>query len=249
MKTSETSGQRIPTVRIEKPIVEFLTFVSIGSVVFWLTDSLVAGAVLPSIQAGWRSFRTGWWILHSDNRRSRSWICSAFCFATGFWKSAAAALASIGLLVAESHWAGQKPDQAQGIVILQRLFIGILLTAVVGLVASICAALASVRVWVHPLLRDWTRDDFSVIANLAVGNRLNHAMFVLATSLGCPMLVPMYFLLIRPPTPIVLPVVIFGGALLTLVCYGWLASRIVATSLHECWDNLLEEEDEDWNDA
>ncbi len=242
MTTPEISDQRVPSPRLDKPIVEFITFLAIGTVVFWVTDSIAAGAVMPSIRAGWRSFRTGWWILRSDHRRSRSWICSAFCFATGFWKGAAAALTTIGVLAAEYHLTGKEPDNAQAIPVLQRLFAGILLTATVGLLAALCAAVARVRIWIHPLLREWTRGDFSAMPNLAVGHRLNHAMFVLATSLGCPMLVPMYFLLIRPPTPIMLPVATIGGAFLTIVLYGWLASRIIATDPRECWLDV----DSDW---
>lgn len=235
MTTPEMIGQRVPSARLDKPVVKFLSFLALGTVAFGVTGSLTCGAVMPSICAGWRSFRTGWWILRSDHRRSRAGICSCFCFATGFWKGAAAALASIGVVMAEHQLTGKEPDQAEVIVTLQRMFAGILLTAVIGLLASVCAAIARVRIWVHPLLRDWAQGDFSVIGNLIVTHRLNHAMFVLATSLGCPMLVPMYFLLIHPPTPIMLPLVTIGGAILTIVSYGWLASRIIATRPDECW--------------
>ena len=130
---------------------------------------------------------------------------------------------------------GKEPDNVEAIVTLQRMFAGILLTAIVGLLAAASAAATRVRVWIHPLLREWVRGDFALLENLAADNRMNHAVFVLATSLTCPALIPMYFLLIHPPSELVLPAATLGGAFLVLVGYGWFASRIIAANPRECW--------------
>src|SRR3989304_2919105 len=103
MNASAMSCENTVVLRKRKRVLVFLSLVVAGIVVFVATNNAIAGAVLPSIHAGWRSFRTGAWIIQSDHDRLRACICSAFCIATSFWQAAAAALASVVVFVIVAH--------------------------------------------------------------------------------------------------------------------------------------------------
>jgi hypothetical protein len=216
-------------------VFEFVLLLAVGIVVFLVSNNLFVGAVLPSIRAGWRSFRTGLWILQSDHRRSRARICFAFCIATAFWQAAAAALGSVIVFVIVAHFTGNAPNMNRFAATMLQLSSGVALTTVVGLAASIAAATANIRVWVHPMLREIAHDDLTTIVDLPAHRYFNHAVFVLATSLACPVVASCGFLLIDFKSGLFTSVVLTVGPFLACVGYVWLASRIIATHPAECW--------------
>jgi hypothetical protein len=218
-----------------KLVVEFLLLLAVGIVIFLATNEPVAGAVLPSIYAGWRSFRTGLWILRSDQSLSRARVCCAFCIATAFWQSAATAFVSVIVFAIAANLTGNAPDMQRFAATMITLTGGVGLTTVVGLGASTAAKMAGIRVWVHPRLREMVNDQLEKAVDLPPHRYFNHAVFVIATSFAFPILSLCCALLVDFRSGIFTAAVMIVGPLLAFVSYSWLASRIVATHPAECW--------------
>jgi hypothetical protein len=218
-----------------KFIVEFLLFVAVGTVIFLLTNGPIAGAVLPSIRAGWGSFRTGFWVLHSDQYVSRARICAAFCIATAFWQAAAAALVSVLVFVIVVNLGGNAPDMQGFGATMISFTCGVALTTIVGLMAAIAAMIAGIRVWVHPRLREMVHDALERATDLPPHLYFNHAIFVLATSLAVPFVLLCGVLILDFRSGLFTAVVLIAVPLLAIVSYSWLSLRIIATHPAECW--------------
>ena len=221
-----------------KHLIEFLLILAIGIVIFLATKKPIAGAVLPSIYAGSRSFRTAFWILSSDQSLSRARICCAFCMATAFWQAAVSALVSVIVFVIVANLTGNAPNMQRFAVTMIMLAGGVAFTTIVGLTAAIAALMAGIRVWVHPRLREMVNGDLEAVVDLAPHRYFNHAVFVIATSLAFPVLPLCYVLLIDFRSGLFTAVVLIAGPILAIVSYNWLASRIVATHPAECWEQV-----------
>jgi hypothetical protein len=219
-----------------KLLVEFLLLLAVGIVIFLATNEPIAGAVLPSIYAGWRSFRTALWILRSDQSLSRARVCCAFCIATAFWQGAAAALVSVIVFVIVANFTGKAPNMQRFAATMITLASGVALTTLVGLTAAITAKMAGIRVWVHPRLREMVNNQLETVVDLPPHRYFNHAVFVIATSLAFPVLSLCCALLIDFRSGLFTAAVLIAGSFLAIASYSWLASRIVAMHPAECWD-------------
>ena len=191
--------------------------------------------VLPSIYAGWRSFRTALWILRSDQSVSRARVCCAFCIATAFWQGAASALVSVIVFVIVENVTGNAPNMPRLAATMITLASGVALTAIVGLTAAIAAKMAGIRVWVHPRLREMVNNQLEAVVDLPPYRYFNHAVFVAATTFALPVISLCCALLIECRSGLFTAAVLITGPFLAIVSYSWLASRIVATHPAECW--------------
>ena len=113
--------------------------------------------------------------------------------------------------------------------------IGVALTSLVGRTASIVAQTRGLRVWVNPKLRDLVDDDLPTIESLPVRPFFNHAVFVLATSLACPVLVLNCLMLVDFKSGLFTLAVLTTGPLLVFAAYVWTATRIIANNPGEYW--------------
>jgi len=225
--------------------------IALGIAVFLVTDNLALGALLASVYAGWRSFCTAIWIFHSDRQRSRGWICAAFLLATAFWQGAAAAVVALLTLVLVANVNGQVPPMDTGMWILIRLLIGLTGSALIGVGASLAAVFCSLRVWVHPRLTSLLNPKMEIIDTSWGASYFNHAVFVLATSLGTLLMIPLFYLLTRNVldvlfVAVMFPCLIFGA----VAVYAWISRMVVASLAVECWapasevlDTVLSEEE------
>jgi len=225
-------------------LVAFLLFLGLGTLVYLATNVAFAGAVMPSIYAGWSSFRTALWIFQNDQHKVRARICSAFCVATGFWHAAAGAVISLVVFMFVTEVVGKKPDMEQFAATMIVLAIGIVLTTVIGLAAAISAAKRGTRVWIHPRLRELVDNDLQAAAHLPPDDYFNHAVFVTATAVALPIIGFCCFLIaccisLLPDNPALTPFFIaaflIGIVLTPLVGYGWLASRMITHDPADCW--------------
>jgi len=218
----------------QKLLVRFL-LLAVGVIIFLVTNEPMAGAVLPSMNAGWRSVRTALWILRSDQRRGRARVCAAFCLATAFWQAAASALVSVILFGIVYHATGREPNLQRFAATMWMLAGGVVLTSIVGLAAGISAWILAIRVWVHPRLRELTNGDLEAAVDLSPQRCFNHAVFVIGTSLACPITCTFAFLLIEFRSGLFTGSMMIATYVLGVVSYWWLASRTVATHPAECW--------------
>jgi hypothetical protein len=218
-----------------KSTAQFTTLLISGSILYFATDNAIAGAVLPSVHAAWKSFRTGLWVLNVDPDRTRARICSAFYAATALWQAAAAAFGSVLVFILIASLTGKEPDMNDFIATMVVLTSGVVLTTVLGLIAIFAAAVNAKRVWIHPKLRQKTRNDLLNIAALPGQIEFNYAIFVLATSLAFPVLAFSCLLLIDPASDVLAPVLLLFGVCISVVVYCWLSSRIIAQHPAECW--------------
>jgi hypothetical protein len=227
----------------------FVATLIIATLLYLATNGSVVGVVLPCFHAGWKTFRTGLWLLRIDPNRIRARVCFIFYIATAFWKVALAALVSMLIFgLAENNIIGRKPniDEIKSVVLT--LFGGITLNTFIGIIASIAAVRYRIRVWVHPRLRMTTAYDsrlFSIFR--LVYRRFNHAIFVVGTTVVFPPVILGIILAAvltcgntanHIPTTtelIVLNAILWGGPLAMIPCYMWLSSRIIARNPRECW--------------
>ena len=205
-------------------------------VIFLITDNFAPGAVLASIYAGWRSFFTGVWIYRRDENRPRGRICAAFLVATAFWQGAAAAFLALLILVLVAHVSGRNPGMDALSLIMMQLLAGIVASVLIGILTSVDAAVRAIRVWVHPRLYVMLDQDMRVCGRSFEAVRFNHAVFILATSVGALLMIPLFFFLVQTQLPglvvaVAFPCVCFGA----VAVYAWLSRRIIALHAVECW--------------
>jgi hypothetical protein len=218
-----------------RPLVRFVTILIGGAAVYLATNSAVAGAVLPSAYGGWRSVTTGLWIYKTDPHRSRAKICSAFFLATALWQAAAAACGSVVVFIVLASLTGKNPDMDSFAATMVTLTTGVVLSTLVGLLASVAASVQGIRVWIHPMLRQIVRDDLQGVTEWPPQARFNYAIFVLATSVAFPVLAVCCLMLVDPVSEALALVLFLGGVCLAVVAYIRLSSRIIATHPIECW--------------
>ncbi len=211
-----------------------LALFAVGIVIFVTTSSTVAGAVLPSLFVAWGSLRAAWWIVREDYHPSRRVICFAFYLATACWHAAAVAFASLLTFVCLTILTGSEPTMETFVATMFTIVGGAALATILGLGASISAALAGVRVWVNPKLRKLTHDDLRNVATLPNYPAFNHAVFVLATSVALPILATCCYLLTINVSGTVTLVALTLGPLTAIVGYYLVSSRMIAKHPAEC---------------
>lgn len=225
------------TTQPQYQLGKFALMLAIAVVLLLLTDNAAVAAALPSINAGRKSIISGIWVLSTDQRHSRARICAAFLFATGCWRAAAAALISVIVFVAVFHLNGNPPNMGRFAVTMTVLAVGVSLTTFVGLVATMAAAVTGVRVWVHPRLRELVQGELENAVHLAPHHYFNHAVFVVATSIGLPATSLSALLIVTPRSVAVTATVLISGAITAIACYWWLSSRMIARQPSDCWSS------------
>lgn len=243
MRHSEESEHRY--FQLEPTVVSwwqrpgFLTWILLGIMLFLLTDSPVIGAVLPTIYAGSRSYKTALWLLQNDPQPLRARICCAFFVATAFWQGTACAFVNmVGFgLLSVALKQNAEPDQILGVTMA--LLGGILLTTIVGFVASIVAMVAKVRIWVNPGLRTLINDNLADVNRVPENPGLNYATFVLITSITVPTLAPWGLLLTVWQGPIAVLSMGIGIPLVSILTFVAMSKRIIARHPVECWHDTF----------
>ncbi len=216
----------------------FLATLFLGALVFLATQNAIAGAVLPSLQSGYRLFRTGLWILRNDEEPIRGKVCFVFYLSAAFWMGSAAAFLSMLLFGAISEFTGNNPDMDRFAAIMITLTCCVAISSLFG-IASILAALKNrIRVWVHPGLQDISDGSPNLVACYETDDdEFNYAIFVVATSLAFPLFAIGCATLVKNPTEAKALAVLLGGSLVTVISYAWLSSRVIANYPAECWEN------------
>jgi hypothetical protein len=245
-------------------LFRLVSAVAFGVILFLVSGNAIAGAVLPSLNAGWSSFSTGLWLLRTDERLARAITCFVFYLATACYQAAAGALAGMLFFLAVEELTGKNPTQDEIEAVLLTLLGAVVGTTLVGLLATFLAYVNRIRVWVHPGLRSKLRGRLASVARLEVaGNSsakraavlwtrhagFNHAIFVLAISLifpvaalGCGALI--FMISDSAPNDIsVFQVVttmtlVFGGPLAMIPVYALLSARIIAPHPRDCWPEV-----------
>jgi hypothetical protein len=225
------------TMKPHDQLRDFALMLALAVVLLLVTDNVAVAAALPSINAGRNSFRCGLWVLSTDQRHARARVCAAFLFATSCWKAAAAALVSVIVFVTMFHLNGNPPNMDRFAVTMTVLAAGLSLTTIAGLAATLAAAMTDIRVWVHPRLRELVQGELKNAVHLAPGLYFNHAVFVVATSIGLPATSLSALLITTPRSGAVTATAIIGGAMTAIICYWWLSSRMIAQDPAECWSS------------
>lgn len=220
----------------------------LGAVIFLWTDDPVPGVLLASLQAGWSSLLTGWWLWQVDANRSRALSCLLFHIATASWQAAAAALVSVLTMMFAQAFFGQALNVSQFETTMIALLMGVLGSVLLGVVALAQALASGNRVWCHPQLRrrllHSSPTEFVLAPSGGPGRQFNHAVFVVATTCVTPaVLVGFAILLLTAVTaedPPLAPVIaggvtIVGAPLLMIVVNAWLSRRIIAQTPEDCW--------------
>lgn len=172
----------------------------------------------------------GWWIVRNDPDPVRGRICGAFQVALAFWMGAPAAIASVFALGLIENLRGRPANGDTIAITLVSLLVAIVASCAIGFVASLMAVWFRVQVWVHPRLVGCLGDELHVSET-----RFNCGVFVLATSIGFPVLAVGSFFAVQPAGPWVVPLVFLGGPIIAVIGYRWFARRIFAASLVDYW--------------
>lgn len=229
-------------------MLRFCLALVLGTVLTLWTRDPVPGVLLAAIQTGWNSVATGAWLMRVDSQRSRARCCFVFHVATASWQISAAALTSILCIAATGEFLGAPPDMAKVTATLLVLFGGIVVSTVLGLIATFDSLRHGVKVWIRPRLRLELLEvetDRLLLPPNGPRQRFNYAVFVAATSLVTPPAVLGTILLIlttatgNQDVPLAIALaglgVTFGGPLLMIAVYIWLSHRIIAANPCECW--------------
>ncbi|MDG2470186.1 MAG: hypothetical protein P8M80_12970 [Pirellulaceae bacterium] len=220
--------------------IQYLVLLSLGIAIAFFFNMEIAGALLPSIRAGWRSWANFCWVLRVDPNRRRAWVVSGFCLADGFFKAAAAAAVTIGIFVAIFRLTGRLPNQNNFAVTMTILATAVFMTSLIGLTASFVAMCGKIKVWVHPELPRLISSQLRSIDPQEAARKFNHAIFVMVTSICVPILIGFGLLLIEERS------VGFSLALLLMTffagMFGYLFffRRIIAEEIETCWSGPSE---------
>jgi hypothetical protein len=221
----------------------------LGTAIYLWTDEPLPGVLLSSLQAGWNSLLTGWWLWRVDAVRPRAHACLWFHLATACWQAAAGALISLLTMMFAEAALGQPVRLDHLAMIMIVLSSGVLGAMLLGMVAAMLALRTGHRIWCHPHLRrrvlEYQVGGYYVLLPSSVPPRaFNHAIFVLATSCVAPVILAGVTVLIavsgeieNPPLGPILAG--FGliaiGPLVMIAVYVWLSHRVIAQTAEECW--------------
>jgi hypothetical protein len=173
---------------IRRESLRFSALWIIGTLVYLATNDPLLGVLFGSLHAGWNATLAGIWVLRSDYQRTRAWISSAFLLAAACWQVAASALISILCMMFAGELFGAQPHLDQFVVTMIALASGVLLSTLIGLVATFFALVYGLRIWVNPTLREDVHGNFSALVQAEAWpyRRFNFAIFVMGTSLVTP---------------------------------------------------------------
>ncbi len=226
----------------------FVLTLAAATLVYLASGNVIASTVLPCLHAGWRTFRTGLWILRSDPRHFRARTCFAYYVAAACWKAALAALLSVGIFIVVAQRTGVEPSMEQFAAAMWVLIIGVAMNTALGLAATVAAIAGKIRVWVHPRLQSALHGELKWAARQSYRfPGFNHAIFVVGTALVFP-LVAMGAILLAALTvglsrqeaessmgSLVGCIAIFALPLAAIPGYAWLSARVIARHPVECW--------------
>jgi hypothetical protein len=223
-----------------------LVFLAIA--LFFITNSSVFAAVIPSVYAGWKTFQCGLWILKGDPNRIRGRTCFTFYIACAFWNVALTAFLTVCLFLFVANIFGIQPNMDKFAATMILLTIGVILNTIVGFYGIISAVRYEIHIWVHPNIRTCFQNNFSI---LSVGNNhfygFNRAIFIVGTTLVFPLvilggvsmaIVTSDNVANHVPTILELSIslsLIFGLPIAMIPCYAWLSSLIIAKTPQDCW--------------
>lgn len=228
-------------------IALFLLLLAAAALLFLVSGRAITSVAIPSLVAGWGSFRTGLWILKVDPQRFRARTCFAYYVAAAFWNAALGALVSIGIFVVVAEKAGIDPDMDEFEATLIVLLGGIVLNTAVGFVATIAALVGKVRVWVNPKLPQHVHGDLRLAAHQSgLVPKFNFAVFVVGTAVVFPLAVLGIFVLALltgasskgaefSVLSLVGFVAVFALPFAGVPMYAWLSARVIARHPVECW--------------
>ena len=155
----------------------------LAGVLCLITESALAGAIVPVMAAVQPSFRAARWIRKNDPHLHRAKACSRFMLATGCWSALCTGFVALAVLVAVMFVVGQPPTASQGMGTILVIACAATATCLVGCWATWTAWTGRVRVWAHPRLMSLASYDFDNLHRLTLSRPTsNHAVFVTAVS-------------------------------------------------------------------
>ncbi len=189
-----------------------------------------ASAFLSSALVSTQPLSSALWVQRHDPWKRRGRICGLFHLSVAVWLGAPAALLTIVVAVFVHKRFGIPLPERELNATLVALLCAVVGSAIIGMIASLAAVIAGVRVWVHPRFA-------AVLGNELTGNRLspasNFGVFVLATSLTALVLPILAVLLMNPLPPILSVLFVPGTIFVVVVPCIWISSRIFASGPRE----------------
>lgn len=222
-----------------------------------ISESVLAGAIVPAFYTMAPSFRAAMWLRRHDPNLNRARSCSRFQLATGCWTALYSGILVTLVLVAVSVMVGHPPSESQGAAALLVVATSAVATSLIGLWAVGTAWKYRVRVWAHPKLLSLANHYFANLSTLVVPPTMsNHAVYVTAISLSLP---PMVFgtglmvaaALGRPFQPLGIVEVVSGllllfvGPAIAIVLVVKMSSRLFANGPADCWSAPTDDADLD----
>ena len=204
-----------------------------------------AGAILLALRAGIPMLLVGWWIFRSDSNRWRAYILAVFYLAAAAWLGAAGSCASLLIFALYENLTGKPVPLDRVGPIIEVMIGGILVTMVIGLLASIGAYFARVKIWINPRIRTLSQNIWHNVPRLAVTPlNANYAMFVVATSVAGPFLLMLYLLLValigvKGPLVYAVLVAALGIPIAIVIAYIWFSKNIIAEKPSDCWNDQV----------
>jgi hypothetical protein len=240
----------------------------LGWLLYELTTQPALAVVTICLKFGWSDFKTALWLRRVDPIRTRGWACFWMHVASGFWKTAIAALVPLFTMPFIIDALGQKAAPAQGppvhfMVATLTAIGGFLLSALMTGVAVAIAWRHDVRLWLNRAIHhDCRENNWPPLHALAgqpnnVGRLLMAMVFVFLFTALTPILIGAAAALAGPMAAAAgnqgngaaFFSVAFTAGLLALACAiakgrELLARKLAARSPVECWPEAHETEDE-----
>jgi hypothetical protein len=230
---------------------------AVGWIVYELTTQSALGVAVVCLKFGWGDFRTAVWLRRADPSRGRGRACFWLYLSSGLWRAAAVASVMVFAIPLLASGLGA------GFRVLERQFLGAILTVVGGVVLSalatgvavVVALRWGVRLWLHPAVHA-ARTENLWPPQAAGAGQVNRAGRAVVT-----MLVVAFFLVlvlipvvmaaaqIRPGPAgnganvpalvftLCIMAVIVGGAAAALAVKDLLVRKVVAATPEECWED------------
>lgn len=216
---------------------------------YWVTNNPIVASTIPSLLAALPQLRAAFWLLHRDPNGNRRRVCFMFYVAAAFWQAAGIAFASFLLLMLFGNLLGIPPNAQRGEAFIVIILVGVLTTSLLGVIAAVFAWLCKIRVWVHPRIQAWCREDFELLKQVRFAiAKFNYATFVLAAGLQLPVLLvgtmvmilatakPDRFNAAESSLSLAIMTVFYILLPIAMLCLQfWISGRIVASQPADCW--------------
>jgi hypothetical protein len=228
----------------------------LAGVLCLITESALAGVIVPVMAAVQPSFRAAKWIRKNDPHLHRAKACSRFMLATGCWSALCTGFVALAVLVGVMIVVGQPPTEAQGIGTILVIACAATATCLVGCWATWTAWTGRVRVWAHPKLMSLASYNFDNLHRLVLSRPTsNHAVYVTAVSFALPVMllgtgVMIVFAVAGPPVGAALVAVVGGfgllivGPVVAIVLLITMSNRLFANGPADCWSTVAVHVDE-----